>query len=218
MRRRNGAVVQAGLLLLGVLALAVGPAEVGGVSVAQACQEVSCFSGVVAACGSCLPAQADAVSGGQHPCKVGGACSEGGGARPRIAGSARPCSSRSHSGSHCMTCGSDTMLASQCLRQQPREPPGISCVNRLRGLSGTSQMGASCDAAELASCSSIEKRLGLRAAVCLLCRSLLASKLTRAPEGMAVVHAAGKPAQERCHRPVQGVAAIKLSSCVMSGS
>ena len=67
MRRRNGAVVPAGLLLLAAFGLAVGPAAVAGVSVAQACVEVSCFSGVVAACGSCLPAQADAVSGGQHP-------------------------------------------------------------------------------------------------------------------------------------------------------
>ena len=78
MRRRNGTLVQAGLLLLGALGLAVGPAAVAGVSVAQACKEVSCFSGVVAACGSCLPAQADAVSGGQHRMKVGGACLEGG--------------------------------------------------------------------------------------------------------------------------------------------
>src|SRR6476646_10652434 len=63
MRRRNGAAGWTGLLLLGALGLAVGPAAVAGVSVAQACKEVSCFSGVVAACGSCLPAQADAVSG-----------------------------------------------------------------------------------------------------------------------------------------------------------
>lgn len=84
MRRRNGAAVQTGVLLLAALALAVGPAAVAGVSVAQACVEVSCFSGVVAACGSCLPAQADAVSGRPHLILVGLACTQGGGASPQL--------------------------------------------------------------------------------------------------------------------------------------
>lgn len=40
----------------------VSPARVTAVSVNQACVEVSCFSGVVAACGSCFPTTSPTVS------------------------------------------------------------------------------------------------------------------------------------------------------------
>ena len=85
MWRRGGAPAAGGLLALALaLVLSVGPEAVAGVSVAQACREVSCFSGVVAACGSCLPAQADAVSGRVGHVFSREACTEVGGAGPRL--------------------------------------------------------------------------------------------------------------------------------------
>jgi hypothetical protein len=219
MRRRNGAVVQTGLLLLAAFGLAVGPAAVVGVSVAQACVQVSCFSGVVAACGSCLPAQADAVSGRQHSFPSRQAAPKVAGQSPRIAGSTRHCSPRSHLGSNHVGFWSDMILAVQRQRQQPRESPGISCVNRLRGLSGTSPRGASGDAAELGSCSIHQTHPGLRAAVRPVGRSLSPSKLTRAPEaGMAVVRVAGLVSAALLPQPVSDAATLDLSSFVMLGS
>lgn len=62
MAGRSGVGVAAVLTLSVLASLLVGPEAVSGVSVAQACAEVSCFSTVVASCGSCFPTQAASVS------------------------------------------------------------------------------------------------------------------------------------------------------------